>query len=175
LNLRAIRNWRIFRVALMLIAPSLATAASADRDPRDDYSFRSAIPRAMQDAVAGLWLYEVSSEVHGRVFPPQSSKRCMSAFDQQQFIDSAIANFHMPLFGGCYGSSQIDTPETMHMVEHCDATAARGATPALAGFTATLHIERTRSPQDRWVMESRQPGVYFRSVFTRIGDCEPGA
>jgi hypothetical protein len=157
----------------MLIASTIATAASAHRDESEDYSFRSVIPRTMQDAVAGLWLYEISSEVGGKIFPTQSSTRCMSAFDQQRFADGTLENVRMPLFGGCYGSFQIDTAETTHMVEHCDATAARGKTPALAGFTATFHIERTRAPQDRWVMEARQPGVYYRSTFTRVGDCVP--
>jgi hypothetical protein len=175
LNLAKRCDFQLHRFALTLIASTLATTAHADRSQPEDYSFQSAIPKTMQDAVDGLWLYEVSSAVNGKLFPAQSTKRCMSAFDQQRFVDSAFANFHMPLFGGCYGSFQIDTAETTHVVEHCDATVARGRTPALAGFTATLHIERARSPQDRWVIESQQPGVVFRSAFTRIGDCEPGA
>jgi hypothetical protein len=85
-----------------------------------------------------------------------------------------FAAFDVPLFGGCYGSSHIDTADQMEIIQHCDATAERGATPALAGFHAVMTIDRVRAPHDRWVMDVEQPGAHFRSTFIRTGACPAG-
>ncbi len=149
----------------------VSVSAAAGRDDVEEYHFQKAIPKALEDAVSGWWRHEYASEINGRVVAPQQVEVCLTAADQQQMADGAAAAFNIGLWGGCYGSVLLDTPEELRIVEHCDATAAVNQQPAMAGFTSTFRITRARSPQDRWEMDVVQPNLHFRSTFTRLGDC----